>query len=367
MPDADPIADYLRTVPGTDRMRAAAWDAAYAPDDADAENRLRQLSVGDDVRAKLWDLREGTKTEDTSLKVLGHEVTFLPEPVKNAIVSWGKAGPRRVKEGIGEVASGEFSRGAHDILAGTGITAAPMAIPAAVKALAAAPLTTLAGTGAGVAAGGAASVGGKYVAEKAGATPDQAQLVGDVAGISAGLGAASLARRAMDALPNFARAGENFGKVMSQARQEPVDIRGPGKVALRIQELADRGAPMPQVVRKFLVRVTDPERPELTYEEARDFYSNISRLSANETQRLTPVVAAQVTKLRVALDKALEDTAARVGQAPAYRSAMTEYARAAKLRSTAEKASDVMVRKVLPSGVAGAAAYKGYQLFRDGP
>lgn len=304
---------------------------------------------------------------DEKLSVLGHEVTFLPDVVRDAVVSWGKAGPRRVKEGFGEMASGEFSRGAHDLLTGTAVTAAPMLVKSAVRAIAAAPVATLVKAGAGVAAGGAASAGGQYLAEQAGATPDQAQLAGDVAGIAAGLGTASLARRAMDALPNFARAGENFNQVMTAARQEPIDISGPGRVALRIQDLADRGAPMPQVVRKFLVRVTNPEKPDLTYEEARDFYSNISRLSANETQRLTPVVAAQVGKLRVALDLALEDTAARVGQAPAYRSAMTEYARAAKLRTAAEKTGDVMMKKVLPSGVAGAAAYKGYQLFRDGP
>lgn len=58
MADQDPVADYLRTVPGTDRMRAAAWDAVYAQDDTDAEQRLRALPVGDDVRAKLWDLRK---------------------------------------------------------------------------------------------------------------------------------------------------------------------------------------------------------------------------------------------------------------------------------------------------------------------
>jgi tetrahydromethanopterin S-methyltransferase subunit F len=57
MADQDPVADYLRTVPGSDRLRAAAWDAAYAPDDAEAEQRLRALQVSDEVKAKLWELR----------------------------------------------------------------------------------------------------------------------------------------------------------------------------------------------------------------------------------------------------------------------------------------------------------------------
>lgn len=274
-------------------------------------------------------------------------------------------GPGTAAVGVKEMAGGEYAKGARNVLRGGLETAALLSGPAMLRSVVAAPVASLVKAGAGVAAGSAAKAGTQAAAEHMGATPDQAGLAGDVAGIAAGLGTASLARKAMDAFPNFARAGENFNTVMEAARQEPIDISGPGRVALRIQELADRGAPMPQVVRKFLVRVTDPERPDLTYAEARDFYSNISRLSANETQRLTPVVAAQVTKLRVALDKALEATAARVGQAPAYRSAMTEYARASKLRSTAEKASDVMVKKVLPGGIAGAAAYKGYEFLRD--
>jgi hypothetical protein len=36
---------------------------------------------------------------------------------------------------------------------------------------------------------------------------------------------------------------------------------------------------MPMAVRKFLNRITDPEKAQMNYEEARDFASNISRLS----------------------------------------------------------------------------------------
>lgn len=55
----DPAADYLRTLNTSDRVRAAAWDAVYAPDDATAERLLKQLPFSDDVRASLWDLRAG--------------------------------------------------------------------------------------------------------------------------------------------------------------------------------------------------------------------------------------------------------------------------------------------------------------------
>ena len=55
----DPAADYLRSLNTSDRVRAAAWDAVYAADDAQAQQMLRQLPFSDDVRAALWDLRSG--------------------------------------------------------------------------------------------------------------------------------------------------------------------------------------------------------------------------------------------------------------------------------------------------------------------
>lgn len=59
MPQQDPVADFLRGLNTSDRVRAAAWDAAYATDDADAQRRLQQLPFSDEVRAALWDLRSG--------------------------------------------------------------------------------------------------------------------------------------------------------------------------------------------------------------------------------------------------------------------------------------------------------------------
>lgn len=56
---SDPVADFLRSLNTSDRVRAAAWDAVYAPDDADAQARLQALPFSDDMRAQLWDLRMG--------------------------------------------------------------------------------------------------------------------------------------------------------------------------------------------------------------------------------------------------------------------------------------------------------------------
>lgn len=165
-------------------------------------------------------------------------------------------------------------------------------------------------------------------------------------GVKAGLGK----------LPTVAKAGAKFETVMKAAHTRPVDVSQAGDVALRIQELADRGSSMPMVVRKFLKRVTDPAQGDLTYKEARDFYHNISRLSANEVQRLTPVVHREVNALRVALNQALERTAAGVGKGKEYAEAMSEYRRAARGREMVDAVGNA-AKKAAITGAIGAGAY----------
>lgn len=56
MPQA--VEQLLRSVPTSDRVRAAAFDAVYNMDDAQAEQTLRELPLADDIRAQLWDQRQ---------------------------------------------------------------------------------------------------------------------------------------------------------------------------------------------------------------------------------------------------------------------------------------------------------------------
>lgn len=172
-------------------------------------------------------------------------------------------------------------------------------------------------------------------------------------GLHAGRGAKSVA----EAIPTRAKAGAQFEQIMAKVGDLPVDVSRPGDAALRVAQLAERGGSMPKVVRDFLRRATDPEKAEPTYREMRDFYSNISRLSADEMKRLTPVVRKEVGELRAALDKALADVAARGGQERTYRAAMRQYAIASRMRELAEKSVKY------GAGVAGAGAL--YNVLRD--
>src|SRR5882672_4203041 len=83
--------------------------------------------------------------------------------------------------------------------------------------------------------------------------------------------------------PLKSHAGKLFSEVGGAANQLPVDVAKPGNLALEAQELSKQGNAMPKVIRDFIARTTDPEKPPLTYAEARQFYSSTSRISANES------------------------------------------------------------------------------------
>lgn len=160
--------------------------------------------------------------------------------------------------------------------------------------------------------------------------------------------------KAAEAVPTTTKAGVKFQQVMSAAQHVPIDTNAPGQVALRINQLAERGGSMPMAVRKFLGRITDPSKAQMTYEEARDFASNISRLSANEYQRLTPVIAREVANLRVALNDAVAKGAEQAGKLPEYRAAMKEYAQAMRIRDAVDAAVEGAKRSVPYATAAGA-------------
>ena len=144
---------------------------------------------------------------------------------------------------------------------------------------------------------------------------------------------------AVEAIPSTARAARNFQTVMAAAKDVPVDLGGPGgvgDVALRIKDLADRGGVLPKGVNDLLKYATDPSKPPMTYEVARDFASNISRLSRDELGKLTPVMQREVANLRVVLNKAVGQTASLAGKGQEYAAAMNEYARAMRARQFIE-------------------------------
>lgn len=177
-----------------------------------------------------------------------------------------------------------------------------------------------------------------------------------VAGMAVPVGGA--AKAAVNAYPRLSRAGEKFKDVMGAAKDMTLDMAAPGDAAVRIMTLAEHGGTLPITVGKFLRYATDPKQPPMTYEVARDFASNISRLSADEMGRLTPVMRREVAHLRVALNKSIADVAKKAGKGEDYAAAMREYANAMRLRGM----SDAMIKGAKKAAPLATAAGLGYWL-----
>lgn len=150
---------------------------------------------------------------------------------------------------------------------------------------------------------------------------------------------------------------------MAAAKDVPINVNGPGDVALRTQQLAESGGAMPKVVRDFLKRVTDPDKGALTYSEARDFYTNATRISADEAG--APVMKRQVGDFTRTLNSAIEEAAEHSGKLDTYQQAMHEYHNAMRLRALGEGLKDVVTSTAAKAAAAtGAGAIGGYTVKR---
>ena len=163
------------------------------------------------------------------------------------------------------------------------------------------------------------------------------------------------AEAGVEAIPSRAWAMQAFKDVAADAGNVPVTLSRSGNAILRAKELSEAGTSMPQSIGKLLRRVTDPNKPPITYSEARDFYSNISRLSADEYNRLNPIMKRQVGMIASALKDDIGDAAGQVGQAAKYYSAMKNYAQASRLlRAAGTIGNWALKATVAAGGVEGA-------------
>ncbi len=170
---------------------------------------------------------------------------------------------------------------------------------------------------------------------------------------------------AAEAIPTAAKAGAKFNAAMAGARLQPVDVNAPGQVALRIADMAQHGGGTqfgPGPVRQFIQYITDPKKPQMTYEVARDFASNISRLSSKELASVPPAMMREVGNLRVALNKAVADAAARAGMGAEHAQAMTEFAKAMRIRDATDALLEGAKKGALYGVGGGTLAGAGFEL-----
>lgn len=134
-----------------------------------------------------------------------------------------------------------------------------------------------------------------------------------------------------------ARAAGNIQSASSAARGANVPVEQVGRQGLRALELNERGNYMPRVVSQFMRRITDPKAADLAFDEGRDWYSSISRMSADDFNKMTPAMKKQVGAIRQALHEAMTESAQTVGRGRQYEKGISEYRRAMKAKEVAKK------------------------------
>ncbi len=153
-----------------------------------------------------------------------------------------------------------------------------------------------------------------------------------------------VAGRAIEAIPSAEHAGHLLASVAEDAGHLPVNLNRSADAILRVRDLSERGGTMPQAIRKLLARATEPGGKPLTFNEMRDFYSNITSLTAKEKMGLNPAMRRQLGITAAALKQDIGAAAAQAGRAADYFKGMQEYAQAKKLQRSASEIGKWLIR-----------------------
>ncbi|MGD0771717.1 MAG: hypothetical protein ABSC05_02730 [Candidatus Solibacter sp.] len=162
-------------------------------------------------------------------------------------------------------------------------------------------------------------------------------------------------------LPSTEKAAQIFKDVAESANNVPVRMKNTWPALDEFMKYAESGGTKPKVITDMMTRLDDFQKGPMTYEDARRFYTNISRLSDQELSTLNPNMRRLMGGVKEAFKKDIGDAAAEVNQAANYYKGLKEYARGAKL----EKAASEMWKWALRLGgtaALGAAGYEGVKM-----
>lgn len=282
-----------------------------------------------------------------------------PSSIGGKLSRWAQNVSDDIKYGTDVTGVGSILKklGAHGVYDG-----APHAVGDFMASL---PLGLLRATrGAGELSDGQVIQGGKDIVGGAGQATEMATPF--VAPEAAAAGASKVIGAIDNAIPQASRAGQKFSEVMEAAKELPVDVRGPGDSALRYFELKKAGGSNIKVLNDFLNRVASPEAGPLTYKEARDFYSNATRISVDDSLKISPVMRRQLSEFTNSLGDAIQDTADQAGKLDQYTEAMKEYHAAMRLRAVGAGIKDLLTSKTAAAAAAtGAGGAVGAYAVRE--
>lgn len=144
------------------------------------------------------------------------------------------------------------------------------------------------------------------------------------------------------------KAGALLGLLEKRFGKLPVDVSAPVKVAGEMAQLGETGPDAPSIIKKF---IDQSQSGQMDYKKARQFYSNLSRMSAADKMGMTGPMKAKTAEITAALDDAIRASLKPVAADQHYAQAMGAYARGAMAKGAAAKA--------IKYGIPGAAAAAG--------
>lgn len=176
-----------------------------------------------------------------------------------------------------------------------------------------------------------------------------------VAGGAAAQEAPAVIANVIEKLPTAARGAKRLNDAMEVAGDLPVDLARTSEHLMRASDLADAGASLPGPIKKLLKAFNRGD--EIDYATARDFYSNLSHLSAKDNMALTPSMRRQVALIVNAMKDDIGATAAQVDKAAQYYAGMKDYARAMKAARIKDAIVGALKSKVVKTAVGAGAGY----------
>lgn len=196
-------------------------------------------------------------------------------------------------------------------------------------------------------------------AQFAGMVGTQISQLGVGPGLAEGAGAIE------NAIPSAERAGQSFKELKGAIGNHTVPITDRiADTLAEIKEASDTGSTLPSVINKFVTRIADVDEGPLTYKEARQFYSNVSDLSASERMATKLKDLRLVNLFKYALGDSIAQTTDNAGRLEQYQNTMKEYAQAKKLGNAVDTAKSIATKAAITAG-AGATGYAGYKVLRD--
>src|SRR5215472_16327813 len=189
--------------------------------------------------------------------------------------------------------------------------------------------------------------------EAAGGDPRKAGEAAKYAAILQPLGDFISAR-----FPSRKEAGDTINDVKNDIGSNPVDTSQTRTAAQRANQLRTQvGAFMPAPLRKYVTRINDQTQGPLTFAEARDFYSQLTKLSLPERLKTGGEMKALVNEVTARLGGALESAANQAGRWD-YGDAVRNYSLAMRNRVALSTAAALGAAAYTPWGKKVLAAAK---------